>query len=108
MYIRRLDIRLYQKAMCVCTYYYKGDLILSFVIMCWCKYCIMSQCVTHWYNFMYRCIKVRVNIKQWGTINFCYTSQGAGFPTSVGCFHEIATNCLNTLTQLAKEVFLFT
>ena len=23
-------------------------------------------------------------------------------PTSVGCFQEIATNCLNTLAQLAK------
>ena len=24
------------------------------------------------------------------------------FPTSVGCFHEITTDCLNTLTQLAN------
>ena len=30
------------------------------------------------------------------------------FLTSVGRFQEIATNCLNTLAQLAKEVFLFT
>ena len=25
------------------------------------------------------------------------------FPTSVGCFHEITTNCPNTLAQLAKK-----
>ena len=25
------------------------------------------------------------------------------FPTSVGNFHEIATDCLNTLVQLAKD-----
>ena len=27
------------------------------------------------------------------------------FPTGVGCFHEIVTNCLNTLAQLAKKFF---
>ena len=28
------------------------------------------------------------------------------FPTSVGRFREIATNCLNTLAQLVKKSFL--
>ena len=52
--------------------------------------------------------KVRVDIEQWGTTfgwkSFC-TSQSAGIPTSVGCFHEIATNCLKTWAQLAKQCF---
>ena len=30
------------------------------------------------------------------------------FPTNVGCFHEIATNCLQHFGgQLSKHVFLF-
>ena len=46
--------------------------------------------------------KVRVDIKQWEPLwskSFC-TSE---FPTSVGCSHEIATNCLKILAQLAKN-----
>ena len=35
--------------------------------------------------------------------NFSVLPKVQEFPTSVGCFHEIATNCLNTLTQLAAQ-----
>ena len=55
--------------------------------------------------------KVRVDIKQWGNHfgeNLSALPKVQEFPTSVGCFQEFATNCLNTLAQLAiaKKSFL--
>ena len=35
--------------------------------------------------------------------NLSALSKVQEFPTSGGCFQEIATNCLNTLAQLAKK-----
>ena len=54
--------------------------------------------------------KVRVDIKQWGTTlgeNLSALPKVQAFNLQVQDFF-IVTNCLNTLAQLAKGVFLFT
>ena len=52
-----------------------------------------------------------MDIEQWGTtlmnLSFCTSLSVREFPTSVECFHEITTNCLKSLAQLAKKMFSY-